>query len=172
MARYTYNCDKYCCYDENGLYNTVVSIEKTETGTEPVTVQEAKDWAKIEQDVDDVLIEELITAAREVCEDYTGIGFITRDMVATINNANGGFVLPYGPVQGDVVVTDNDGTWSDLRGEYEVSYTGGYADGALPKKFKTAIKQQFLFMYENRGESNTGVAPYTVMILQSSRMVA
>jgi hypothetical protein len=145
MARYTYNCDKYGCDEETGLYNTVVSIEKTETGTEPVTVQEAKDWGKIEQDVDDDLIEELITAAREVCEDYTGLGFITRDIVATINNANGGFILPYGPVSGDVTVTDDeDATWGDLRGEYEVSYTGGYEDGALPKKFKTAIKQQFL----------------------------
>lgn len=170
MARYTYNCDKYCCDDENGLYNSVLSVTTSNEGAEPVTLQEAKDWGKIEQDVDDDLIEELITAAREVCEDYTGLGFITRDIVATINNANGGFILPYGPVSGDVTVTDEaDATWGDLRGEYEVSYSGGYS--VLPKKFKAAIKQQFLFMYENRGESNTGISPLAQMILGPVRMV-
>ena len=117
------------------------------------------------------MIEELITAAREVCEGYTGLGFITRDIVATINNANGGFVLPYGPVSGDVTVTDSaDATWGDLRGEYEVSYSGGYS--VLPSKLKVAIKQQFLFMYENRGEGNVGLSPVAEMILRSVRVIA
>ena len=169
--RYTYNEDKYCSTVDSGLYNYVISITTSNEGAEPVTVQEAKDWGKIEQDVDDDLIEELITAAREVCEGYTGLGFVTRDIVATINNANGGFVLPYGPVSGDVTVTDNaDATWGDLRGEYEVSYSGGYS--VLPSKFKVAIKQQFLFMYENRGEGNVGLSPVAEMILRSVRVIA
>ena len=84
---------------------------------------------------------------------------------------NGGFVLPYGPVSGDVTVTDNaDATWGDLRGEYEVSYSGGYS--VLPAKLKVAIKQQFLFMYENRGEGDVGLSPVAEMILRSVRVIA
>lgn len=170
MARYTYNSDKFDCENDNGLYNSVLAISFSAEGSEPVTLQEAKDWGKIEQDADDDLIEELITAAREECESYTGLGFITRTIVATINNANGGFVLPYGPVTSDVAVTDSDdATWSDLRGEYEVTYDAGYA--TLPKRLKTAIKQQFLFMYENRGESEIGLSPIAASLLARVRMV-
>lgn len=169
MADYTYNCDKRCAPCDSGIYNTVLLLTINNEGAEPVTVQEAKDWGKIEQDTDDDLIEELITAARQVCEDFAGIGFITRTITANINNANGGFVLPYGPVTGDVTVTDSDSDWTDLRGEYEVTYNAGHA--TLPKKLKTAIKQQFLFMYDNRGESDTTLSPMAKMILEPIRMV-
>lgn len=166
---YFRNIDKVCDYSDNGLYNTVLSIAFSDEGDEPVTVELAKSWGKIEQDEDDELIEELITAAREVLEGFTGIGFITRTITATINNANGGFQLPYGPVTGDVVVTDSDATWSDLRGEYEVTYTGGHE--TLPSKFKIAIKAQILFMYENRGESNVALSPFAKMLMEPVRMV-
>ncbi len=175
---YRNNADKYCgLATDGGLYNCVLSTELGD-GTEPVTLQEAKDWAKIEQDADDDLIEELIVAAREICEGFTSIGFLNRTVTAVIDNANGSFRLPYGPVTDDPVGADIDGNDLELNyklgyvetlGRMTVTYTAGYI--ALPKRMKTAIKQQFLFMYENRGESATGLSPMAEMLLAPVRMV-
>jgi len=51
-------------------------IEPSNGFTEPVTLEETKLFCKIDFDDDDVLIESLITAAREMCEDYSNIGFV------------------------------------------------------------------------------------------------
>ncbi len=54
------------------LYNAVLSTEFSNEGAEPVTVIEAKNWLRIDVTDDDDLVEELITAARQICEDYVG----------------------------------------------------------------------------------------------------
>jgi hypothetical protein len=179
MADYYKNSDKVCESHLGGLYNTVLKVVFSAEGSEPVTVEEAKSWGKIEQDYDDDLIEELITAAREDLEGFTGLGFITRSLVVGINNADGGFNLPYGPIITGPDATDTDGNTLDLtfnlgqieepRGRMTVTYTGGYA--TLPKKFKTALKQQILFLYENRGESSIGLSPIAESLLRRYRVV-
>lgn len=174
---FTKNIDKVC---ESGydLYNSVLDVQATVTGTESLTATEVKLWGKIEQDTDDDLIDELIIAAREVLEDFVGLGFVVKDLVVTLNNSNGGFKLPYGPVIGDPVGADMDGVELELNyklgrvetlGLMTVTYSGGYE--VLPKKFKVAIKEQFLFMYENRGESNVGLSPMAKMLLEPVRQV-
>lgn len=175
---YYKNADKVCGYSDYGLYNTVTKVVLGE-GDEPVTLQEAKDWAKIEQDTDDDIITALIKAARRMCESYSGIGFISRTVTAVINNANGGFQLPYGPVTVDPTAVDEYGNSLDIEyrlgavvslGSMQVSYTAGHA--TLPEDLKTALKSQFLFLYENRGESSVGgITPIALMILQPLRIV-
>ncbi len=141
--------------------------------TEPITVQQFKDYAKIDTgSIDDAIISEMITAAREQCEDYAGVSIIARSVTALLNNSCGGIYLPYCPFisltsitdsNGDAIVTDN----YKLSNKYNSSlyfpqlvspadscvtlvYTAGY--GIAPAKFILAIKQQTFFLYENRGE--------------------
>lgn len=148
----------------NGLLDRVFS---NENATEPVTLAEAKLWCKIDTTEDDNLITALIKTARQMCEQYVGQSLITRTVTAVINNTNGGVYLPYGPVtsftsltdsEGSVITSDNyqlSGTqfprllWPKYNNMTAV-YVTGYA--TLPEEYKTAIKEQVFFLYNNRGE--------------------
>lgn len=143
-------------------------------GSEPVTVQQFKDWAKLDTgSIDDAIIADLITTAREQCEDYTGLSIVTRTVTAQLNNSCGNIYLPYCPFisltsikdyAGNIIDTDNyelsnkynagllfpqlTTPWSD---NITLVYVAGY--GIPPSKIITAIKQQTFFLYENRGEN-------------------
>ena len=178
--RATYNDDKRCDTDLGvSMYNAVLYVAPFPAGeTEPVTLQQAKDWGKIEQDVDDDIVTALITAARRICERYSSIGFINREVTAIINNANGGFFLPYGPVTVDPTATDELGDDQDIEyrlnqvqtlGQFTVNYQAGYS--VLPDDLMTALKAQFLYLYQNRGEGVQGISPIAQMILEPMRTV-
>jgi uncharacterized phiE125 gp8 family phage protein len=139
------------------------------TPTEPVVVQEIKDYAKIDTGTaDDTILGYLITTARQQCEDFTGISIIPRTVTAVLNNSCGGIFLPYCPFKTLTSVTDQDGnvlTTDDYKlsgttfpqliypkwDRLTLVYTTGYVK--LPQEIKTAILQQTFYLYENRGES-------------------
>ncbi len=177
---YYKNADKQCGNGASvSMYNAVLNVLPFPSGeTEPVTLQQAKDWGKIEQDADDDIITALITAARRICEKYSCIGFINREVTAVINNANGGFFLPYGPVTGTPTATDEFDVDLTIEyrlgqvqslGQFTVIYDAGYA--VLPDDLMTALKAQFLFLYESRGEGTQGISPIAKMILEPIRVV-
>lgn len=137
--------------------------------TEPVTVTEFKNYAKIDTgSLDDAIIADLIVTAREQIEDYLGMSIINRTVTTILNNSCGGIFLPYCPFISMIYVKDSDDNiidtdnytisgmlfpqliepWDD---RIKLSYTAGY--GIPPKKIITAIKQQTFFLYQNRGES-------------------
>lgn len=152
----------------NGCLDRVFS---SEASSEPVTPAEAKLWCKIDDSIteDDALITALIKSARQMCEQYVGQSIITRTVTAVINNTNGGVYLPYGPVTSFTSLTDSDGNAIDSD-NYKLSgtqfprllwpkdsnltavYAAGYS--SLPEEFKTAIKEQVFFLYNNRGEES------------------
>ncbi len=89
------------------LYNLLIDWEDQteESGiTEPLTVQEVKNYLRLEGfidnsesissefDDDDVIIEHLITSARERLEEYTGLSFIPKTWEIELTNLCGGFV--------------------------------------------------------------------------------
>lgn len=53
-------------------------VETMPPGAEPLTLAEAKLHLRITQDHEDALVSELITQARQMCENYTGLALITR----------------------------------------------------------------------------------------------
>ena len=57
----------------------------TAPATEPVTLTEAKLWAKVDSDDDDTLITALIVAAREAAENFTRRAFITQTLKLTLD---------------------------------------------------------------------------------------
>ena len=152
------NRDCINSFSNNGIaYNAVIDTVFSAEGSEPVTLQEAKDWCRIDVPDDDVLIAELISGARAICELHSNISFIERTVTALLHNGMGRINLPYGPVVGAVVYNDEDGnvladfsikTASDDR--IQAVYSAGYT--VLPKNLKTALLNQILWCYENRGD--------------------
>lgn len=142
------------------------------TITEPVTKAEVKSFCKLNSGTsEDDILDMLITSARQQCEAYSNIGFIPREVTATLSNLCGNIYLPYGPTQDISSVTDKNGNalvaddsytvsgtkWKQLLTPWEdglvVVYDAGYGDDyELPAEIKLAILQQVFYLYQNRGE--------------------
>lgn len=162
-------------------YNIVYDVQFIdESTTEPVTLTEAKNFCKVDISNDDDLITALITAARQMCEKYTNIGFIEREVVANVNNVNGGILLPYGPISEVYDILDDEGKvidtaeiqyggnefkrliypeWDNLS----IDYYAGY--GELPKALKTALLNQIYYLYDNRAQAVDDISPIAQMLL-------
>jgi len=142
-------------------------VEGSTTPVEPVALQDFKDWGKIDVSDDDSLITEIITTAREMCEAFLNISLIPRSIIAIIDNSNGNTYFPYGPVVALTSITDYNGNaiaTEDYRLEMEdfkrlawpyqkyirIEYTAGYT--TIPRKIKTGILQQILWLYQHRGD--------------------
>lgn len=166
-------------------YNSVIDIVFTEGSTapaEPVTLEEAKDFCKIELDYtnDDDLVESLITAARQMCEKFTNIGFVNREIVVVINNGNGGSYLPYGPIVDISEVLDCEGSelttdeytisgvqWKRVdypcQNKLTITYSAGY--GELPKDLKTGLLNAIYYLYDNRSVGADNIGPIAKTLL-------
>ena len=162
-------------------YNQVIDVLFDDSDiTEPVTLSEAKNFCKIDITDDDTLITSLITAARKMCESFTGIGFVGREVTAVVNNGNGNIYLPYGPI-GDVSLIDDVAPvtdeilgvkWKQLATVGEritVVYTGGYA--TLPEDLKTGLLNAIYFLYDNRAVAVDGIGEIAKKILKPHRRV-
>lgn len=166
-------------------YNSVLKVAfSEESATEPVTVDEVKDWCRIDVSDDDTLIGKLIKGARVICENYANLSFIKRTITAKIRNGLGDFYPPYGPVVGDPAATYKSGDTIDdfdfdcsYPDTITVVYDAGYdaADGyeTLPDNLRTALLNQVLFMYENRGDAKlaNGLSEEAKLILKQVRYV-
>ena len=133
--------------------------------TEPVTLQQAKDWLKVESDADDDLITDLIAAARLHCEKYANKSLVQRTITAVVCNELGGVFLPYGPHGSIVSAADaagNDVTLTTRGDQFKqimepcsdylkIVYTAGYP--VCPSLYKKAIKNALMYMYQNRGDA-------------------
>jgi len=151
-------------------YNCVLDVQFNDGEiVEPVTLSEAKDFCKIDISTDDAILTELITAAREMCEDFTNIGFVPHEITAIVNNSNGDIELPYGPTIEVIQVKNADGDILELDDDYklsanlfkslktpkedgiEITYLSGYQ--VLPKRLKTAVLNTIYYLWDNRAMS-------------------
>ena len=163
-------------------YNLVIDSTITETGypTEPVTLDEAKAYARVQVDdaAQNALFELWIQSAREYIEASTGLSLVPKAIVATLSNPQGGIELPYGPVTGTV-------TWADVNGNvptvttrgnafpmvplpfdiYIATYTAGYTTDTIPRDLKVAILNMVVSWYENRGDEAIMNAPASVVTI-------
>lgn len=170
-------------------YNTVTDVQFNDGEiTEPVQLSEAKDFCKIDISTDDTLITALIVAARQQCEAYTGLSIVEHNVVAVLNNCNGGIYIPYGPIQEIFQVIDNEGNILILDSDYTlqgnefkrlmhpkveevtIEYFAGYG-ASLPSAIKTAILNQVYYLYDNRSQGVDDISPIAKMILNPYRRV-
>ena len=159
--------------------NFVLDVKYSDVSTTyPVTLEEAKNWCKIELDIteEDDLITELIKSATALCEGYINTSLMPKTVTAELNNSLGGISLPYAPVTSFTSLKDEDDTTLVETTDYilqgldfktiktpcyeylKAEYVAGYAAADLPPNFKTAILQQIVYLYENRGDIDSGKA--------------
>lgn len=169
-------------------YNSVLDIEFNDADiVEPVTLVEAKDFCKVDIGTDDNLIISLITAARQQCEAYTGVGFVEHNIVAIVNNMNGDIYIPYGPISTINSITDADNntlvldtTYTVIGNQFKrlatpkqtnitIDYIGGYSE--LPNVLKTALLNQIYYLYDNRSIGVDDVSPIAKNLLNPYRRV-
>lgn len=115
----------------------------TDLVTEPVTLQEAKDWLSIDFSDFDSLLNMLIVAAREQSEKVSGQAYGEKVFEIT-GNEKDHKVYPIQPFVEDVVWVDEDGV---IKYRYKAGFT------VLPYDLKIAILQRVAtgFAYRQNG---------------------
>lgn len=171
---------------EPGELVTVQYVDYSEivVDVEPITLAEAKLFARIDLVDDDDFVIQLITASRISLEQFTNLSFIPKIVTVVGSNEGGKMHLPFGPISGTPTVVDNNGT--DLSPEFyggvfkslispqsdniTIQYTAGYS--VLPEHFKVAILNQIKYLYENRATGEAGISPIAKTMLLPLRMPA
>lgn len=159
-------------------YNHIIDykdVTADSTVTEPVTVQECKDWLRLEGftddsdstspdfDDDDTFIDMLITSARERLEEYTGLSLVPKTWEVELTNLAGYIELPFGPVVDITSVEDTDGNSLDytttnnlsklktpIQANIIVTYDAGYS--TAPNWLKHGLLTEVAYRYTHRGD--------------------
>lgn len=147
-----------------------LTILRTPTGSEPVTLEELKLHLSIDFDDHDDLLNILLKSAREEVEIYTGLSLVDSDIKVRWESVTIA-ELPYGPVKSVTesasynleglmgsFVSVNDNTGNALEIEYKTGYT------SVPTDLKLAIMKLATDNFEQRaGISFAGTNAFTQM---------
>jgi len=121
----------------------------TDISTEPITLQEAKNFLAIDYSDYDTLITNLITASREVVETNTGKASGTKLIQITDNSYSDrtGEIVKIYPIT--PFISNED--WSGENGNITYQYSAGYSE--CPQWFKFCILQRVAtgFAYRENG---------------------
>lgn len=162
---YYKNVDKICCPDSFGRIGqrrpAVEGIDYTvlaDLAQEPVTLDEFKEHARIDHNVDDNLIAYYLKSAREYLERESQLSFGVKTIRFTALRVYDRYKLMHGPY---TAINDPDRTLFGANGdilmqggtEVDVELTSGWPNDILPDNFKVAIMRVAASYYMNR-ESN------------------
>jgi uncharacterized phiE125 gp8 family phage protein len=157
----------------NGSF-TGYSVQVAETApvVEPITLAEAKEYARIDGSAEDALITALIKMARLHCESFTAKSLVPKTITITSFSFPYQFQMPYGPLNAEnnvtkVVTLDQNGAETNLNYQvnpglypkmmilggnqsykFKTVYTAGFT--TVPEDIKLAIKMLVNTMYERR----------------------
>ena len=145
-----------------------IKINST-TGSELLTTQNVKDYVRIDTTADDSIISAMITQARIWCENYISRDIVAKNRTYYLDETNGLFSLPFGPIASissitikgtattDYEVLGLDNETIELDGgpaqQVKVTYiTSGQNDSLL----KQAMLQLISTYYDNRSDFTSG----------------
>lgn len=143
-------------------------INKTETGFEPVSRSDVKEYLQISDTSEDSLIDKLIVRSRQWAEIMCGISIIQKTIVLEDYGIWFPYMVPYGPVQSiSVLKIDNTDFLSDdnvyragylylpdelIEGEQyklQMTYVAGFS--YVPEDLKYLIMDAFKLFFDGRG---------------------
>lgn len=139
----------------------MLKTDRTIAGPEPVTLDEAKDFLRVDYDTDDVLITSIITQSRDIVEQFLSRSLVDSAITLTADCRHE-MVLPYGPVTSVASVLDIDGievadwTWDGLTLKLKVTdtFTVLYNTAADEHPgLKLGLLETIAYLYENRGDT-------------------
>ena len=154
-----------------------MQIIRTVSGSEPVTLAEAKEYNRVLFSVDDSTIEMLITQARETLEQATNLSLVEQTIELTLNAYKDKFRLPYGPIVSVTTVTVNtDNVTADYisdnglikfngKGTLKAEYEAG---GVEFQGLKISMLEMIAFLYTNRGTASDYPATVKRWILNNT----
>jgi uncharacterized phiE125 gp8 family phage protein len=181
--------------------DTIMSLQlNTPPAAEPVTLDQAKAWLRVESgDDEDALIASLIPAARARCEWHTGRAFVTQGWTLWCDGPVSCLDIPLPPLQAVTAVTlyDRDGNATvlasdayvvDLAGSrlalkawpanlraansVAVAFTAGYGGAAdVPAPLCAAILQIVSALYEHRGGDTVPTPDNALALLAPYRTI-
>jgi len=125
-----------------------------------VTVQEAKEYCRVDFADDDNLFERLIASSRQRLQEYTGRVFLEADCEAVYAQEGCGdrvslyfsdaIQLPDDSPYKDSLIGDNYIDTTDHN--VKLTYTAGYPAESVPEWMKLAVLMDVAYRYENRGD--------------------
>lgn len=150
---------------------------------EPVTLQEAKVFLRIDQDDENTLLSDIISTARIVSETQSGRSLITQSWrLSYEDTAPMRIRLPHGPVQAvnSVLLLDREGNsntfstdayhlsatqWLEFHtrpfaAEVQINYSAGYGDQPtdVPADLRQALLIHLASLYEQRDQLSPPLA--------------
>jgi hypothetical protein len=140
----------------------------TPPAVEPVSVAAAKLFLRIDHDVEDGLIADLVATARALVEQSTGRALVTRRLLETHDSGvSANFRCAFAPVSAVHAVKRNATPLDDWRlradretvfvagGATEVEYSAGYGPDAddAPELLRHAVLVAVAHLYETRGQA-------------------
>ncbi len=184
---YTRNEDKWCFNGPSDNLIEVVSIVEESGSDEPVSIDDFKNYARIEGwteseatefTFDDVLIAEKLSSARLFVEDMADISLVPKTVTAIVTNAGDVLLKYFSASMAVVSITDYNSQTVDitnirllgrkmklpLLSEMTVVYTTTVFNDWRPI---LDIKRIAFALYENRGQDINSVVQDLVLLLPS-----
>jgi uncharacterized phiE125 gp8 family phage protein len=148
-------------------------VTVADTADEVVSVQEAKDYAKIGYSTEDSIVQMLVDGAKKAFEDYTGKLIFQREVTAKYDckEYKNLLYLPWLPVASitSVVEVEDDGTETTIDSDdyklfdyklevdrfniVKVTYQAGITDGTVPPDLKLGILKWITSNYNDREDT-------------------
>lgn len=162
-------------YENKGYYPNwaepplvIDNVINSVTGTEPVTVEEAKNWALIDTSADDTVIETMLKSVRQSLETYLSADIVEKTRTHYIEKVNHKIELPFAPIEeitsithstDNTALTSSDYTELGLDNKtidfktypYEHVKINYSTKGISSQSVKDAIKATFEYLYNSRG---------------------
>ena len=144
------------------------------SSAEPVTLNRMKEHFRVSHDDDDEYIRELIRAARERAETFTGRSFVTRSILASYTEFESVITLDPEPVVQvtKVEIRTSDDVWTTLDSSaYNTELLPAVSFASVPEGMKTANgREPIIRITYTTGYTTTNPVPYTVK--QAIMMIA